>query len=106
MTPSPPATSLPASPHPVSRLAATAATTAVAAAAVHPAAAVAADARVALVVGATGLVGREILALLLADKTYTAVHQRPRQHRFCWGQSRSLPANLSGWCHVISLAVH
>jgi uncharacterized protein YbjT (DUF2867 family) len=30
--------------------------------------------RVALVAGATGLVGREILAALLADKTYTAVH--------------------------------
>lgn len=30
--------------------------------------------RVALVAGATGLVGREILAALLADKRYTAVH--------------------------------
>lgn len=30
--------------------------------------------RVALVAGATGLVGREILADLLADKTYTTVH--------------------------------
>jgi uncharacterized protein YbjT (DUF2867 family) len=30
--------------------------------------------RVALVAGATGLVGREILAALLADKTYTTVH--------------------------------
>jgi uncharacterized protein YbjT (DUF2867 family) len=30
--------------------------------------------RVALVAGATGLVGREILAALLADKTYTSVH--------------------------------
>ena len=30
--------------------------------------------RVALVAGATGLVGREILAALLADKNYTAVH--------------------------------
>lgn len=65
MTPSPPAMSPPASPLPVSPLAATAATTV---------AVVAADARVALVLGATGLVGREILALLLADKTYTAVH--------------------------------
>lgn len=37
-------------------------------------AAVAADARVALVAGATGLVGREILARLLADKSYSAVH--------------------------------
>ena len=31
-------------------------------------------ARVAMVAGATGLVGREILAALLADKTYTSVH--------------------------------
>ena len=80
MTPSPPAMSPPASPLPVSPLAATAATTAaVAAAAVHPVAVVAADARVALVVGATGLVGREILALLLADKTYTTVHSVGRR---------------------------
>jgi uncharacterized protein YbjT (DUF2867 family) len=35
---------------------------------------VVADARVALVAGATGLVGREILARLLADKSYSAVH--------------------------------
>ncbi|MGQ2980609.1 MAG: NAD(P)H-binding protein [Polaromonas sp.] len=35
---------------------------------------VVADARVALVAGATGLVGREILARLLADKSYAAVH--------------------------------
>lgn len=34
----------------------------------------AADARVAVLAGATGLVGREILARLLADKTYSAVH--------------------------------
>ncbi|MDP3604383.1 MAG: nucleoside-diphosphate sugar epimerase [Polaromonas sp.] len=32
------------------------------------------DARVALVAGATGLVGREILARLLADNSYAAVH--------------------------------
>ena len=31
-------------------------------------------ARVALVAGATGLVGQEILAVLLADKAYTSVH--------------------------------
>lgn len=31
-------------------------------------------ARVAMVAGATGLVGQEILAALLADKTYSAVH--------------------------------
>jgi NAD(P)-dependent dehydrogenase (short-subunit alcohol dehydrogenase family) len=30
--------------------------------------------RVALVAGATGLVGREILATILADETYVAVH--------------------------------
>lgn len=73
--PSPPATSLPASPLPVSLQAATAGTTvAVAADALLAAAVVAADARVALVAGATGLVGREILARLLADKRYSAVH--------------------------------
>ncbi|MBC7917703.1 MAG: nucleoside-diphosphate sugar epimerase [Rhodoferax sp.] len=48
-------------------------------------AATAADARVALVAGATGLVGREVLAALLADKRYTAVHivgrrKLPHQH--------------------------
>lgn len=37
-------------------------------------AAMADHARVAMVAGATGLVGREILAALLADKTYSAVH--------------------------------
>jgi uncharacterized protein YbjT (DUF2867 family) len=35
--------------------------------------------RVALVAGATGLVGREILAVLLADKTYSAVHSVGRR---------------------------
>lgn len=35
--------------------------------------------RVALVAGATGLVGREILAALLADKTYGAVHSVGRR---------------------------
>ena len=39
----------------------------------------AADARVALVAGATGLVGREVLAALLADKNYTAVHSVGRR---------------------------
>ncbi len=34
----------------------------------------AADARVALVAGATGLVGQAVLAALLADKSYSAVH--------------------------------
>lgn len=66
-----PAMSPPASLPPASPLAATAATSA---AAGQPAAAVAAADRVARVAGATGLVGREILARLLADKTWTAVH--------------------------------
>lgn len=70
--PNPPATSLPASPLPASPPAATAATTAAVDA--LQVAAVAADVRVALVAGATGLVGREILARLLADKTYSAIH--------------------------------
>ncbi|MDO9414548.1 NAD(P)H-binding protein [Pararhizobium sp.] len=70
MTSSPPAMSLQASPLPASLPAATAATTA-AAATVQP---VAAGARVAVVAGATGLVGREILARLLADNTWQTVH--------------------------------
>jgi uncharacterized protein YbjT (DUF2867 family) len=74
--PNPPATSLPVSPLPASPQAATAATTA---AAGPRAAAVVADARVAVVAGATGLVGREILARLLADKTYSAVHSVGRR---------------------------
>ena len=37
-------------------------------------AAMADHARVAMVAGATGLVGQEILAALLADKSYSAVH--------------------------------
>ncbi len=72
MMPNPPATSLPASPLPANPQAATAATTVAADA--LPAVVVVADARVALVAGATGLVGREILARLLADKSYSAVH--------------------------------
>lgn len=48
-------------------------------------AAVVADGRVALVAGATGLVGREILAILLADKRYHTVlalgrRAPPQQH--------------------------
>jgi uncharacterized protein YbjT (DUF2867 family) len=38
-----------------------------------------ADVRVALVAGATGLVGREVLAALLADKSYSAVHSIGRR---------------------------
>ena len=66
----PPVTPHPASLHPDSP--ATAATVAVAVA-------VPAAARVALVAGATGLVGQEILARLLADKTYSAVHVAGRR---------------------------
>ena len=64
-TANPPATPPQASPPPASPRAATGATTA----ATAPAAA-----RVALVAGATGLVGRAVLDLLLADKRYSAVH--------------------------------
>lgn len=52
--------------------------------------------RVALLAGATGLVGREILAAILADETYTAVHSLGR---------RAPPAThpkLS--CHVVDFA--
>lgn len=69
--PNPPAMSLPASPLRASPRAATVGTTAADA---LQAAAVVADARVARVAGATGRVGREILARLLADKRYAAVH--------------------------------
>jgi uncharacterized protein YbjT (DUF2867 family) len=41
--------------------------------------AVVADARVALVAGATGLVGQAVLAALLADNTYTQVHTLGRR---------------------------
>lgn len=60
-------------------------------------------ARVAMVAGATGLVGREILADLLADKTYTTVHsvgrrkidlQHPKlvQHVVDFAKLKALPA--------------
>lgn len=81
-TANPPATPPQASPPPASPRAATGATTA----ATAPAAA-----RVALVAGATGLVGRAVLDLLLADKRYSAVH--------CVG--RRAPAR-----HDSRLAVH
>jgi uncharacterized protein YbjT (DUF2867 family) len=51
---------------------------------------VAADARVAMVAGATGLVGREVLAALLADKTYRTVHVLGR---------RKLPPDLPESAH-------
>lgn len=72
-TSNPPATPLQASRRPASRQAATAATSA----ADVPAAA----ARVAVVAGATGLVGRAVLARLLADKSYAAVRSRRRATR-------------------------
>lgn len=66
-------------------------------------AAMATENRVALVAGATGLVGREILAILLADKRYSRVHvlgrrttglQHPKleQHVVDFTQLPSLPA--------------
>jgi uncharacterized protein YbjT (DUF2867 family) len=50
-----------------------------------PEVAMAADTVVAMVAGATGLVGREVLAALLADKRYATVHsvgrrELPQQH--------------------------
>jgi uncharacterized protein YbjT (DUF2867 family) len=66
-TSNPPATPPQASRPPASPRAATGATTGAATAPV-------AAARVALVAGATGLVGRAVLARLLADKHYSAVH--------------------------------
>ena len=66
-TSNPPATPPQASHPPASPRAATGATTGAATAPV-------AVARVALVAGATGLVGRAVLAHLLADKRYSAVH--------------------------------
>ena len=80
-TPNPPAMSLQASPLQASPPAATAAAS-VAAAPLAAAAAVAeAPARVAVVAGATGMVGRAVLARLTADKTsaYAAVHTLGRR---------------------------
>ena len=65
-----PATPLQASPHRASQPAVTVAASAGAIAPVV----VAAAARVAVVAGATGLVGQAVLALLLADKRYSKVH--------------------------------
>lgn len=78
--PSPPAMSHQASPLQASPLAATAAAS-VAAAPLAAAVAVADHARVAVVAGATGMVGRAVLALLTADKTstYAAVHTLGRR---------------------------
>ena len=66
-----------------------------------------ADVRVALVAGATGLVGQAVLAALLADKTYTAVHYVGRrrltlQHPKLAQHVGELltPATLSGLPHI------
>jgi uncharacterized protein YbjT (DUF2867 family) len=52
--------------------------------------------RVVLVAGATGLVGREILAALLADKTYSAVH--------CVGRRALAQQHPKLTCHVVDFA--
>jgi len=80
--PNPPAMSLQASPLQASPLAATVvASVAAAPQAAVVAAAVADHARVAVVAGATGMVGRAVLARLTADKTsaYAAVHTLGRR---------------------------
>lgn len=53
-------------------------------------------ARVAMVAGATGLVGQEILAALLADKTYSAVH--------CVGRRALAQQHPKLTCHVVDFA--
>ena len=76
---------------------------AVAVANLQEVAAMATENRVALVAGATGLVGREILAILLADKRYSRVHvlgrrktdlQHPKleQHVVDFARLPALPA--------------
>ena len=57
---------------------------------------VVARARVAMVAGATGLVGQEILAALLADKTYSAVH--------CVGRRALAQQHPKLTCHVVDFA--
>jgi uncharacterized protein YbjT (DUF2867 family) len=59
-------------------------------------AAMADHARVALVAGATGLVGQEILATLLADKSYSAVH--------CVGRRALAQKHPKLTSHVVDLA--
>lgn len=59
-------------------------------------AAMADHARVAMVAGATGLVGQEILAALLADKTYSAVH--------CVGRRALAQQHPKLTCHVVDFA--
>lgn len=53
-------------------------------------------ARVAMVAGATGLVGQEILAALLADKTYSAVH--------CVGRRALAQQHPKLTCHVVDFS--
>lgn len=53
-------------------------------------------ARVVMVAGATGLVGQEILAALLADKTYSAVH--------CVGRRALAQQHPKLTCHVVDFA--
>ncbi len=79
--PNPPAMSLQASPLQASPLAATAAASVAAVPLAAAVAAVADHARVAVVAGATGMVGRAVLARLTADKTstYAAVHTLGRR---------------------------
>lgn len=55
-----------------------------------------AAARVALVAGATGLVGREVLAALLTDKRYTAVH--------CVGRRPLTLSHPKLFSHVVDFA--
>ena len=52
--------------------------------------------RVALVAGATGLVGQEILATLLADESYSAVH--------CVGRRALAQQHPKLTCHVVDFA--
>lgn len=59
-------------------------------------AAMADHARVAMVAGATGLVGQEILAALLADETYSAVH--------CVGRRTLAQQHPKLTCHVVDFA--
>ena len=79
--PNPPAMSLQASPLQASPLAATVVASVAAAPLAAAVAAVADHARVAVVAGATGMVGRAVLARLTADKTspYSAVHTLGRR---------------------------
>ncbi|MFZ2327914.1 MAG: nucleoside-diphosphate sugar epimerase [Rhodoferax sp.] len=53
-------------------------------------------ARVAMVAGATGLVGQEILAALLADKTWSAIH--------CVGRRALAQQHPKLTCHVVDFA--